>query len=150
MCREVTAIITIELSALQARNSNISIAPSPGSSDFSGFSCCCDAKSHTVTRNVTHINQCDQSPKNSSRGYVDRGKQHKSNGGIRMSQDDSFLAGIRQIYRAARASDDGQRCAVAPAPDLRRKIMEQVRRLGADRVSRCSGGRAAAARRTTG
>lgn len=50
-----------------------------------------------------------------------------------MSQDDSFLAGVRQIYRAARASDDGQRCAVAPAPDLRRKIMEQVRRLGADR-----------------
>ena len=39
----------------------------------------------------------------------------------------AFLDEILGIYRATRASDDGQRCAVAPHPDLRARMVDAIR-----------------------
>lgn len=39
----------------------------------------------------------------------------------------AFLNDILRIYRAAQASDDGQRCAVAPHPDLRARMVDAMR-----------------------
>ncbi len=39
----------------------------------------------------------------------------------------AFLSEILNIYRAAHASDDGQRCAVAPHPDLRARMVDAMR-----------------------
>jgi len=39
-----------------------------------------------------------------------------------MSIQNELLREVRHIYEQARATDDGQRCAVAPHPDLREKI----------------------------
>lgn len=38
----------------------------------------------------------------------------------------AFLDEILHIYQASRASDDGQRCAVAPHPDLRARIVDAL------------------------
>lgn len=48
--------------------------------------------------------------------------------------DQEFLANTLHIFEAARASDDGNRCAVSMAPDAREKLnkaMEQMRTTGA-------------------
>jgi immune inhibitor A len=39
----------------------------------------------------------------------------------------AFLDEILNVYRAAHASDDGQRCAVAPHPDLRARMVDAIR-----------------------
>ena len=39
----------------------------------------------------------------------------------------AFHSEILNIYRSAHASDDGQRCAVAPHPDLRAKMVDALR-----------------------
>jgi immune inhibitor A len=39
----------------------------------------------------------------------------------------SFWTDLQTIYRAARDSEDGQRCAVAPHPELRAKMVETLR-----------------------
>ena len=39
-----------------------------------------------------------------------------------MKRERDFLADIQHIYASARSSDDGNRCAVAPHPDLRQRI----------------------------
>jgi hypothetical protein len=36
--------------------------------------------------------------------------------------DNALLDGVARIYEAARASDDGARCMVAPHPELRERI----------------------------
>jgi immune inhibitor A len=46
-----------------------------------------------------------------------------------MSTDQDFLNGIAKIYQAARSSDDGNRCAVAPHPDLGEKIKNTLKTL---------------------
>ncbi len=43
--------------------------------------------------------------------------------------DSHLLRGIARIYAAARASDDGERCCVAPHPDLQDKITQELERL---------------------
>jgi immune inhibitor A len=43
-----------------------------------------------------------------------------------MKQHEEFLRDMQRIYAAARLSDDGQRCAVAPHPDLRTRIKQAV------------------------
>jgi immune inhibitor A len=45
------------------------------------------------------------------------------------ASESHLLAGIARIYAAARASDDGQRCCVAPHPDLQYKINQELERL---------------------
>ncbi|MFZ4701054.1 MAG: hypothetical protein ACOYMG_13470, partial [Candidatus Methylumidiphilus sp.] len=48
--------------------------------------------------------------------------------------DQEFLANTLHIFEAARASDDGNRCAVSMAPEAREKLnkaMEQMRATGA-------------------
>ena len=45
--------------------------------------------------------------------------------------DKHFLDGIRLIYRAAQISDDGNRCMVAPHPDLHERIKSTMRSLAA-------------------
>ena len=44
-----------------------------------------------------------------------------------MTNSFQLLDELTRIYSAARGSDDGQRCAVAPHPDLREKINQIVR-----------------------
>jgi immune inhibitor A len=46
-----------------------------------------------------------------------------------MSMGPAFLSEIAKIYQAARLSDDGNRCAVAPHPDLLERIKTTVRNL---------------------
>ena len=43
-----------------------------------------------------------------------------------------FLSGIAQIYRSARYSDDGERCMVAPNPELRERIKTAIATLAAN------------------
>jgi immune inhibitor A len=43
-----------------------------------------------------------------------------------MSTPETLLTEIARIYGAVRSSDDGQRCAVAPHPDLRKRIKEAL------------------------
>jgi len=45
--------------------------------------------------------------------------------------DQEFLSGIARIYRAAHASEDGERCMVAPHPDLRARIKTAIASLAA-------------------
>jgi immune inhibitor A len=47
-----------------------------------------------------------------------------------MAVSNDFLSEIRRIHKAAHASDDGHRCAVAPHPDLRDKINQAVATAG--------------------
>ena len=46
-------------------------------------------------------------------------------------REQDFLDGIARIYRSARASDDGERCMVAPHPDLRERIKTALDSLAA-------------------
>jgi immune inhibitor A len=50
---------------------------------------------------------------------------------VNVVSDDRFLDGIRRIYRAAQNSDDGNRCMVAPHPDLLERIKSTMRSLAA-------------------
>src|SRR5262245_2972192 len=43
-----------------------------------------------------------------------------------MGSGAEFLGGLRQIHAAARASDDGERCAVAPSPELRERMKNEL------------------------
>ena len=48
-----------------------------------------------------------------------------------MLSDKAFLTDLENIYRAARDSEDGQRCAVAPHPDLRERMIDTMRSIRA-------------------
>src|SRR5450432_2840310 len=43
----------------------------------------------------------------------------------------ALLTDLENIYRAAQDSEDGQRCAVAPHPDLRARMIEAMRSISA-------------------
>src|SRR6476660_8220502 len=42
-----------------------------------------------------------------------------------------FLSGIARVYQSARDSDDGERCMVAPSPQLRERIKAAIASLAA-------------------
>ena len=44
-------------------------------------------------------------------------------------QDRALLQGIQGIYAANRQSDDGERCCVAPAPELQEKIQKALKKM---------------------
>jgi immune inhibitor A len=46
-----------------------------------------------------------------------------------MPHNKSWLHGIRHIYREARAAEDGNRCTVAPSPDLKGRIDAEIKKL---------------------
>jgi immune inhibitor A len=45
--------------------------------------------------------------------------------------DLAFLENLKRIYQAAEASDDGERCMVAPSPELRERINSAMRSMAA-------------------
>ena len=46
-----------------------------------------------------------------------------------MSESFDLIQHISAIFSAARASDDGERCTVAPHPDLREKIQKEMAKI---------------------
>src|ERR1043165_5233981 len=50
---------------------------------------------------------------------------------MRKKISSDFIEGIGRIYASARATDDGQRCLVAPHPELAEKIKKELSTLRA-------------------